>query len=357
MTQFLSVDDQQMESPLYGGHFSAVRVLSSRTRRIVRLWLGYCIAMLNRRHSQAAPFAWRTRIDPAIRTKCSFSPFLRKQIAMSQFNPYEPTQSRIGADPNSPRQVSINPIDLYKRSLALMGDQYWLFVGMTFLAMLIGSVVPFGILMGPMFVGLYLCFKEREEGRRVEFGKLFQGFDEFVNSLIVTLILIVVSLGGHHSRLYHCFRWNVRNSRRRTRERTPASKSHCDFWFYLCDVYCCFHRFDGDLRPVYVCIPTRSRSKGWRWASFFDESQGFAQKPYWCIDLHLVYNDCLDGSRYALLPTCLPCHANQLRCFVDSLPRCFWSSNTRIVVWLPSIDEEMDSIGRTFFVRLFCRSW
>ena len=194
MTQFLSVDDQQMESPLYGGHFSAVRVLSSRTRRIVRLWLGYCIAMLNRRHSQAAPFAWRTRIDPAIRTKCSFSPFLRKHIAMSQFNPYEPTQSRIGADPNSPRQVSINPIDLYKRSLALMGDQYWLFVGMTFLAILIGSVVPFGILMGPMFVGLYLCFKEREEGRRVEFGKLFQGFDEFVNSLIVTLILIVVSL-------------------------------------------------------------------------------------------------------------------------------------------------------------------
>lgn len=113
---------------------------------------------------------------------------------MSQFNPYEPTQSRIGADPNSPRQVSINPIDLYKRSLALMGDQYWLFVGMTFVAILIGSVVPFGILMGPMLVGLYLCFKEREEGRQVEFGKVFQGFDEFVNSLIVTLLLIVVSL-------------------------------------------------------------------------------------------------------------------------------------------------------------------
>ena len=76
---------------------------------------------------------------------------------MSQFNPYEPMQSRIGTDPNSPRQISINPIDLYKRSLALMGDQYWLFVAMTFLAILIGSVVPFGILMGPMFVGLYLC--------------------------------------------------------------------------------------------------------------------------------------------------------------------------------------------------------
>jgi hypothetical protein len=113
---------------------------------------------------------------------------------MSQFNPYEPTQSRISADPNSPRQVSINPIDLYKRSLALMGDQYWLFVGMTLVAILVGSVVPFGILMGPMFVGLYMCFREREEGRRVEFGKLFQGFDEFVNSLIVTLILVVVSL-------------------------------------------------------------------------------------------------------------------------------------------------------------------
>jgi hypothetical protein len=113
---------------------------------------------------------------------------------MSQFNPYEPTQSRISADPNSPRQVSINPIDLYKRSLALMGDQYWLFVAMTFLAIVIGSVVPFGILMGPMFVGLYMCFKERAEGRRVEFGKLFQGFDEFVNSLIVMLITVAVSL-------------------------------------------------------------------------------------------------------------------------------------------------------------------
>lgn len=113
---------------------------------------------------------------------------------MSQFNPYESTQSRIGIDPNYPRQISINPIDLYKRSLALMGDQYWLFVAMTFLAMLSSWIVPFGILMGPMLVGLYLCFKEREEGRRVEFGKLFQGFDEFVNSLVVTLILIVVSV-------------------------------------------------------------------------------------------------------------------------------------------------------------------
>lgn len=113
---------------------------------------------------------------------------------MSQFNPYEPTQSRTGTDPNDPRQISINPIDLYKRSLALMGDQYWLFVAMAFLAFLIGSIVPFGILMGPMLVGLYLCYKEREEGRRVDFGKLFQGFDEFVNSLIVMLILIVVSV-------------------------------------------------------------------------------------------------------------------------------------------------------------------
>lgn len=113
---------------------------------------------------------------------------------MSQFNPYEPTQSRISTDPSYPRQVSINPFELYKRSLALMGDQYWLFVGMTLVAILVGSFVPFGILMGPMFVGLYLCFREREEGRRVEFGKLFQGFDEFVNSLIVTLILVVVSL-------------------------------------------------------------------------------------------------------------------------------------------------------------------
>ena len=65
--------------------------------------------------------------------------------------------------------------------------QYWLFVGMTFVAFFIGSAVPFGILMGPMMCGIYLtCFAQRRR-EPVEFGLLFKGFDFFGPSVIATL--------------------------------------------------------------------------------------------------------------------------------------------------------------------------
>ncbi len=94
----------------------------------------------------------------------------------------------------TPRSVSIDPIGLLKRSYALMGDQYWLFVGIAFVGVLLGSLVPFGILLGPMMVGIYLCFIDRERGKQVEFGTLFKGFDQFANALIATLIMVGISL-------------------------------------------------------------------------------------------------------------------------------------------------------------------
>ena len=92
------------------------------------------------------------------------------------------------------RRVLIQPLELMKQSLALMGDQYWLFVGLTFVGLLIASFVPMGILLGPMMCGIYLCFFRKMEGRLASFELLFQGFDYFVESLIVTLLVIAVSL-------------------------------------------------------------------------------------------------------------------------------------------------------------------
>jgi len=92
------------------------------------------------------------------------------------------------------RKVPIRPIELLKQARDLMGDQYWLFVGITFVGMLIGSAVPMGILMGPMMCGIYLCYLQRNRNQPVEFGLLFKGFDYFVESLIATLIMMAVSL-------------------------------------------------------------------------------------------------------------------------------------------------------------------
>jgi hypothetical protein len=91
------------------------------------------------------------------------------------------------------RKVAISPIRLLRQSLDLMGDQYWLFVGITFVGMLISSLVPMGILMGPMMCGMYLCYLLRMKGQSISFETLFRGFDYFVESLIATLIIVAAS--------------------------------------------------------------------------------------------------------------------------------------------------------------------
>ena len=85
----------------------------------------------------------------------------------------------------------LNRLSVSKRLGILVKDQYWLFVGMCLVAMLIGSVVPFGILLGPMMCGLYLTFFTKRRGQKVEFELLFKGFDYFGQSLIATLIHVV----------------------------------------------------------------------------------------------------------------------------------------------------------------------
>ncbi|MGH9961248.1 MAG: hypothetical protein ACREBC_29675, partial [Pyrinomonadaceae bacterium] len=71
---------------------------------------------------------------------------------------------------------------------SLLRDQYWLFVGMVFVAFLLGGLVPFGIVLGPMMCGIYMALFRRRRGELVEFGILFKGFDYFGEAVIATLI-------------------------------------------------------------------------------------------------------------------------------------------------------------------------
>src|SRR4029453_3457869 len=84
----------------------------------------------------------------------------------------------------------IKPVECIKEGWALIKDQYWLFFGLTIVAMLLGSAVPI-ILLGPMMIGLFLCLFEKMGRRPFEFGLLFKGFDHFVAGLIVTAIKVV----------------------------------------------------------------------------------------------------------------------------------------------------------------------
>lgn len=83
---------------------------------------------------------------------------------------------------------AVDPVECIKAGWELVKPQYWLFVGMTFVAFFIGSAVPFGILMGPMMCGIYLTCFARRRREPIEFGLLFKGFDFFVPSLVATLL-------------------------------------------------------------------------------------------------------------------------------------------------------------------------
>ena len=83
---------------------------------------------------------------------------------------------------------AVQPIQFIKDASALIKDQYWLFVGMCAVGMLIGSAVPLGILVGPMMCGIYMAFFKRMRNEPVEFGVLFKGFDFFGPSVVATLL-------------------------------------------------------------------------------------------------------------------------------------------------------------------------
>lgn len=96
-------------------------------------------------------------------------------------------------EPEFKRNV-VEPIECIKAGWNLIRSQYWLFVGITLVGLLIGSVVPMGILMGPMQCGIYLALLQTRRGQTIEFGTLFKGFDYFGESLIAALLHLVPML-------------------------------------------------------------------------------------------------------------------------------------------------------------------
>lgn len=92
------------------------------------------------------------------------------------------------------RKVVISPIELLRQSIDMMGDQYWLFLGIVLVGLFIASLGPFGILVGPMACGIYMCYSQRLRGESVRFETLFKGFDYFAASLIASILMVVAQM-------------------------------------------------------------------------------------------------------------------------------------------------------------------
>jgi uncharacterized membrane protein len=89
------------------------------------------------------------------------------------------------------RRGAVEPVECLKASWELIKDQYWLFVGLVLVGLIVGSAVPLGILMGPMMCGLFLTFFRKRKGLPIEFGTLFKGFDYFGQSIVASMLHVI----------------------------------------------------------------------------------------------------------------------------------------------------------------------
>ncbi|HET8780966.1 MAG TPA: hypothetical protein VFM63_01020 [Pyrinomonadaceae bacterium] len=96
---------------------------------------------------------------------------------------------------------AVRPVECVKGGWNLIREQYWLILGMCIIGLMIGSAVPFGILMAPMMCGLFITFFAMRRGQPIEFGTLFKGFEHFKQSVFATLLhavpITVILIGAY----------------------------------------------------------------------------------------------------------------------------------------------------------------
>jgi hypothetical protein len=86
---------------------------------------------------------------------------------------------------------AIQPMDCYRRVWELVKPQYGLMLGICLVGMLIASVGPLGLLLGPMMCGIFLCYFKLMRGEPIEFNTLFTGFDYLMPGWVVALIQVI----------------------------------------------------------------------------------------------------------------------------------------------------------------------
>ncbi len=95
-------------------------------------------------------------------------------------------------DPVTVQRGVVSPIACYQEGWELIKDEYWVIFASCAIGMLLGSIVPMGILLGPMMCGIYLVMLRKMRGESVAVDHLFKGFEWFGPSLVAMLLTLVV---------------------------------------------------------------------------------------------------------------------------------------------------------------------
>ena len=100
-----------------------------------------------------------------------------------------------GGNQNEFRTDPVSALEMFGEARALISGNFWTMVGICFVGILVGSVAPMGVLMGPMMCGIFMCFLAMMRNEQPTFSLLFQGFDVFIESLVALLVQVGVSIG------------------------------------------------------------------------------------------------------------------------------------------------------------------
>lgn len=86
---------------------------------------------------------------------------------------------------------AVRPVECLRGGWQLIKGDYWLFTGIAVVGVLIASLGPMGVLVGPIMCGIYICLFRKERGEPVKFEMLFQGFNYFLPGLVATLLMMI----------------------------------------------------------------------------------------------------------------------------------------------------------------------
>ena len=84
----------------------------------------------------------------------------------------------------------IKGFDCAREGWELIKADYWLLFAISIVGGMIAGI-SFYVLIGPMVCGIFYCYLNRIDGRRVTFDDLWNGFKFFWPSLLVTIVIVV----------------------------------------------------------------------------------------------------------------------------------------------------------------------
>ncbi len=91
------------------------------------------------------------------------------------------------------KRVAIRPLDCLRRGFASVCEDPLPFAGVGALVA-VGSLVPFGLLLGPFLAGAHLFFMDHRRRSAPSAGRVFDGLQDFVQAWLAIVLHIVASL-------------------------------------------------------------------------------------------------------------------------------------------------------------------